>query len=1043
MFVFDQIFAVDEANPQNVARNSSVLLYQIGDATKTPVTITTPGGDPIPNPVIVNENGFGPIPAHETLDSLAWEGAGFGGVMRSYDGMKNVAVAAQAAAEAAAAEAASAGASAAAEAASALAGAVSDAEAAQTAAESAAGLVGAPADTAMAAAANNSGSQFRGALNATILTQTTGKLDKAVAADAAFVKSASMPVQPYTASRTITTLVDPVAATYGLTWTANPDIEFFDGLYWVAFDGNRTGGSIEGAAGQRINVMSSPDCVTWTDRGQFTSVTDDFHFQPNLKVINGVLHMYWSHNTSGFLSTLASSSASWVTKRFEWKGNVPVLTTTINGAAESGNTIAAVVDGYTDFALFFASKPLILDDGTICVPATFRSNVIDTDAPATAPTFFRGVKRNFAMLSKDNGATWSMSQTIPWSSASFAAGSWEPFPVQDKHGVIRMFSRNNRTTVADTDAQLVATSYNGGKTFTPAVPTKLQVPVSRGQASRVSTSRWMMAHCDAANNKTTDVTKSGGTRMNGNLFVSRNGADNFVAGIPFSDLVYNVVYPQFIVKNSIAYVVFSEDRGNKRYLKLSVVPVTLLDTVAYCLPRRSTGASAHAPTYRADTPAGWLFDGVSSVVAPNTLSSTDLSMTLLTTPDTTVDGTLVDLRQTVGGVQRGALTFRSTLFAIGSLTFTPAIPFNVGEGTFFSLRLAGSTGKVSMSVLNGQTTLSTSDGYVRSLRMTALPADGDTVVLNGVTFTFKTTATPSSNEIQIGATKTATVDNLVARLSANSLQGYNYTYDSTVSVLFVAKTNWTTFTVTGGTAMTADTNTAFFDAAAAPTIGYKGPITSTIQGFQGLMRDVRIYKTLLTDNELKYVYNEHASEDGYTPFAGATAPAAPWLKFDKDSTSATFPSLTAPRPAVDFPTDTALGRTVMRFSGETSAGQELPYTKTAVLIRFKLGALPTGSEKYTIATFGTVDAPIRLQIEAAAPTQLRVNGGNAGTIPVDALQWNYVEAVVTDTSVTIFGTTYTISSRRMYLGQAYPASNIDATKTISYDTAEMQVTEVK
>lgn len=169
-YVFDQIFAVDEANPQNVARNSSVLLYQIGDVTKTPVTITTPGGDPLPNPVIVNENGFGPIPMHQTLDSLAWEGGGFGGVMRSYDGMKDEAVAARAAAEAAAAEAATAGAAAAAEAASALAGAVSDAEAAQTAAESAAALVGAPADTAMAAAANNAGSQFRGALNATYVS---------------------------------------------------------------------------------------------------------------------------------------------------------------------------------------------------------------------------------------------------------------------------------------------------------------------------------------------------------------------------------------------------------------------------------------------------------------------------------------------------------------------------------------------------------------------------------------------------------------------------------------------------------------------------------------------------------------------------------------------------------------------------------------------------------------------------------------------------------------------------------------------------------
>jgi hypothetical protein len=98
-YVFDQIFAVDEANPQNVARNSSVLLYEIGDVTKTPVTITTPGGDPLPNPVMVNGNGFGPIPMHETLDSLAWEGGGCTGVMRSYDGMKEVAVASQVAAQ--------------------------------------------------------------------------------------------------------------------------------------------------------------------------------------------------------------------------------------------------------------------------------------------------------------------------------------------------------------------------------------------------------------------------------------------------------------------------------------------------------------------------------------------------------------------------------------------------------------------------------------------------------------------------------------------------------------------------------------------------------------------------------------------------------------------------------------------------------------------------------------------------------------------------------------------------------------------------------
>jgi hypothetical protein len=174
-FSFDQIFAADPANPQNVASNAAVLIYAPGDATKTPLTLTDPSGGPLANPVIVNANGFGSAFMHATLDRVAWDGGGFSGFFTSYEGMKQVAVAAQAAAETAAADA---GAEAAAvataaidtatdeatTAAAAAATAATSAATAATAAAQSASLVGAPADTAIAVAISGSGAT-KSALN--------------------------------------------------------------------------------------------------------------------------------------------------------------------------------------------------------------------------------------------------------------------------------------------------------------------------------------------------------------------------------------------------------------------------------------------------------------------------------------------------------------------------------------------------------------------------------------------------------------------------------------------------------------------------------------------------------------------------------------------------------------------------------------------------------------------------------------------------------------------------------------------------------------
>jgi hypothetical protein len=166
-FSFDQVFAADPANPSNVAQNAAITIFAPGDATQTPLTITDPSGAPLSNPITVNANGFGSAFAHATLDRVAWAGGGFTGYFTSYEGIKNVAIAAQAAAETAGADAAAA-------AAAGVAGVAADADAAAaaaaasaTAAATSAALVGAPADSAMAAVVNNSASATKAALNAT------------------------------------------------------------------------------------------------------------------------------------------------------------------------------------------------------------------------------------------------------------------------------------------------------------------------------------------------------------------------------------------------------------------------------------------------------------------------------------------------------------------------------------------------------------------------------------------------------------------------------------------------------------------------------------------------------------------------------------------------------------------------------------------------------------------------------------------------------------------------------------------------------------
>ncbi|AZS11723.1 minor tail protein [Arthrobacter phage Maja] len=176
-YPFDNILAVDASGPEllgglpviRVASNALVTLFDVNDATKTPVALKTVDGLPIPNPVQVNALGMGPAPVAQFWQ-IGWEGGGLSGVFTSNLGLRNETLAGVEAAQAAqlAAEnaASTAGTEAAAAASAALAGAVSDAQSARADAEAAAALVGAPAGAAIAAAINGN-PEVQGELSAT------------------------------------------------------------------------------------------------------------------------------------------------------------------------------------------------------------------------------------------------------------------------------------------------------------------------------------------------------------------------------------------------------------------------------------------------------------------------------------------------------------------------------------------------------------------------------------------------------------------------------------------------------------------------------------------------------------------------------------------------------------------------------------------------------------------------------------------------------------------------------------------------------------
>lgn len=246
-------------------------------------------------------------------------------------------------------------------------------------------------------------------------------------------------------------------------------IEFFDGLWWCAWNVNTT--RLENVAGQFNVVATSTDFVTWTapvmafSDAAYAANPVTFtpgasvQFQPNFKAIAGRLIATWWEGTQGYASYKTSASAKWI--------NVALPASYTRG-------------GQTYIAIYPTQNPIQLPSGRILAPAIMAT------AGSTAPDqagYFGGSVGGYsyrlacALISDDLGNTWRVGGVAE--SPDRAWGLWEPVFALQPDGVVRMYVRNQRETDGPLNMMFSGTSTDDGESFSAMVPTGHHVPIAR------------------------------------------------------------------------------------------------------------------------------------------------------------------------------------------------------------------------------------------------------------------------------------------------------------------------------------------------------------------------------------------------------------------------------------------------------------------------------------------------------------------------------------------------------------------------------------
>lgn len=329
-------------------------------------------------------------------------------------------------------------------------------------------------------------------------------------------------------------------------WAYNhcPSVAHFDGRFYVVWNGHpRT--HLEGKPGQMLLLATSEDFVQWSRPVHFVGPgaanpladPEGVQWQPNLLNFHGreLWCTWFFHTLRGKVSgTYCSKLGRGPEAR--WRNDQIFHRYRVEGLP---------------FVGFATQNPVLLDSGRVLAPVTFYRRF--------SPT--KRVHWNACLYTDDAGRTWQCSNPIGLPQEHDA--QWEPFFYEQADGRLRAFMRNmTRATPACTQWQLTCTGAGRAEgepvRFDPDPHfSHIETANSRTQVFPVRGGRYCMLQHDVF------VEHRGyETRLNLALYFSRTGADDFVAGPPFSPRNAICAYPQGIAHEGKIYVAYTRGPGS-------------------------------------------------------------------------------------------------------------------------------------------------------------------------------------------------------------------------------------------------------------------------------------------------------------------------------------------------------------------------------------------------------------------------------------------------------------------------------------------------
>jgi hypothetical protein len=157
-----------------------------------------------------------------------------------------------------------------------------------------------------------------------------------------------------------------------------------------------------------------------------------------------------------------------------------------------------------------------------------------------------------------------------------------------------------------------------------------------------------------------------------------------------------------------------------------------------------------------------------------------------------------DLGYTKGGVEV-TLSTETHKVEIDQFGKTPINELVMGRDLKVKVPLAETTLENMVAIMPGATLIETGGtNATGTITITTNPADGDTIVVNGVTITFKTALTGVENEVLLGASSAITATNLAAALNAsNDPKIAAATYSAATTIVTVKYGNAVIYGTTG------------------------------------------------------------------------------------------------------------------------------------------------------------------------------------------------------------------------------------------------------